>query len=102
MTFPIISKKKLEEHGLDDWGFPSLEFNPHAPQVPGAPGLLYEPEGTVAEDRSFRKRVFTRLDKEKWIYVGMYMFAAAESLTLQEFAEQPAKVRCLFRTVRSH
>ncbi|EKM58941.1 uncharacterized protein PHACADRAFT_180986 [Phanerochaete carnosa HHB-10118-sp] len=94
-TFPTISAQKVREHGLDDWAFPSLEFNPHAPQVPGAPGLIYEPGGSVlnCEPNKRTCRMFVRLDAGKWLYVGMYTFVGAEPLTPQEFADQPAKMK---------
>ncbi|EAU82332.2 hypothetical protein CC1G_06642 [Coprinopsis cinerea okayama7 len=38
-TFPRISGDKLREHGLDDWFFLPLDYQPEAPEIPGAPGL---------------------------------------------------------------
>lgn len=40
-TLPSIGKRFLDQHGLDDFMYPSLDYNPGAPQVPGAPGLMF-------------------------------------------------------------
>ncbi|GJE94356.1 hypothetical protein PsYK624_105250 [Phanerochaete sordida] len=111
-TFPTMSEEKLQEHGLDDWAFPSLEYNPHAPQVPGAPGMFYVPDGHASGSwvsKVFRKRdsstnrVFVRLDGGKWLYVGTYVFAPIESLTPAEFMDQPEEVkRTWAREIKSH
>ncbi|KIP07555.1 hypothetical protein PHLGIDRAFT_414708 [Phlebiopsis gigantea 11061_1 CR5-6] len=74
-TFPKPSAKMLERHGIDDLGFFSLLYNPHAPQVPGAPGLIYSCQDTVGELQS--RRMFVRLDDEQWLYVGRHTFTAA-------------------------
>lgn len=100
-TFPTLSAAKLKEHGIDDWAFPSLEYNPHAPQVPGAPGLFYTPNGHART--TFDHRVFVRLDGGKWLYVGMYTFAPSDSLTPDEFSSQPDKIKKTWaREMKTH
>lgn len=91
MIFPKISAKRVKLHGIDDWAFPSLDFNPHAPQIPGAPGLFYVPQD--ASGKPYTKRVIVRLDQDKWLYVGLYSFIALDSLTSAEYAQQSTKVR---------
>lgn len=91
-TFPSIAPAKLAEHGIDDWAFPSVEFNPHAPQVPGAPGLFYAP-GVRWKRAAYTKRVIVRLNAGKWLYVGSYKFNPADPLTVEEYRSQTRHVR---------
>ena len=49
-TFPSISAKFLDKHGLNDFMYPNLLWNPHGPQVPGCAGLFFEPNGLDATD----------------------------------------------------
>ena len=37
--FPTIGREKLEHHGRDNFMYMNMRYHPHAPQVPGAPGL---------------------------------------------------------------
>ena len=92
-TFPRPSAKMLKKHGINDWAFLSLLYNPHAPQVPGAPGLFYVIGDTHAE-APWTKRIFVRLDDDKWLYVGQYAFTPVASLTVAEYKLSSPKVRC--------
>lgn len=90
-TSPNISKKFLEKHGLNDWLYLSLDYHPHAPQVPGAPGLFFSVgDPGVWEGES---RVFTRITQNPalWQYMGQYELTSAPSLTKEEWHEQPHK-----------
>lgn len=40
-TSPNIGKAKLAQHGLNDFMYANLLYQPHAPEVPGAPGLFF-------------------------------------------------------------
>lgn len=92
-TFPKIGSAKLAEHQLNDWAFPSVEFNPHAPQIPGAPGLFYQESDHERQELIRRKRVIVRLDVSKWLYVGTYDFIPAARLTAEEYTRHlPEKV----------
>ncbi|KIY49580.1 hypothetical protein FISHEDRAFT_29173, partial [Fistulina hepatica ATCC 64428] len=42
-TFPKVREEKVAEHGFNDFMYPNLLFNPMAPQVPGFPGLFFDP-----------------------------------------------------------
>lgn len=89
--FPKIDGVKLAKHGFDDIGFLNLDYNPHAPQHPGAPGLFF------AANPEWRgqmiKRVFVRMNTSKWLYVGRYKFIRSEPLTPKEFTDLGPKVR---------
>ena len=92
MTFPVIAPKKLREHGIDNWAFLSTEMNPHAPTLPGAPGLFFRPY--VDRPPPADKRLFVRLRHNRWLYCGTYRFTTARSLTSGEWMEQSETVRC--------
>lgn len=93
-TFPKVGKMFLERHGINDFMFPSLEYNPDAAQIPGAPGLFF----VAGKDASGEfpwgpvQRVITRIEPNNWLYVGQYTFKPAESLSLQELEKLPLTV----------
>jgi hypothetical protein len=99
-TFPKISKKNLALHGLDNFMYLNLDFNPHAPQVPGAPGLFFDvnsdsdtpPSG---DERPSTMRLFSRIQRKVWLYCGQYLLKRVASLTKEEWAEQLPKVGLL-------
>ncbi|KAJ3550606.1 hypothetical protein NMY22_g357 [Coprinellus aureogranulatus] len=62
-TFPKIGKAKFAEHGLDDFMYLPDDFQPIAPQVPGAPGIWINEgsdDGEWSESSSIM-RVFSRI-----------------------------------------
>jgi hypothetical protein len=92
-TFPAIRKALLDQHGLNDWMFPSKLYNPHAPEVPGAPGLFFECYDGRGESRwPGTHRVIVRLEQSQWLYVGHYELSDAEPLTRMEWLSQGDKV----------
>ena len=91
-TFPTISKEKLDIHGLDDFMYPNLLFNPCAPQMPGAPGLFFRARGQPAGHWPKVQRVITRIDSNAWQYVGQYKLSPAPSLTKDEWAAEDPQV----------
>ena len=91
VTFPVVESAKAKVHGINHFGFPSLDFNPHAPKNPGDPGLSFESERATKWRRG-NLRIFVRLDVSKWLYCGTYQFIPSESLTAAEFCDQPPKV----------
>ncbi|RDX48530.1 hypothetical protein OH76DRAFT_660464 [Lentinus brumalis] len=68
-TFPKISDYRVAWHGLADWAFLTLEFNPHAPTRPGHSGLFFSPrkawDGWHGTQRPLR--TFVRLAESKWV-----------------------------------
>jgi hypothetical protein len=94
-TFPRIAKKFLDQHGLNDWMFPNLLWNPHGPEMPGHAGLFFwsgGPHGR-SEDIDTPSRVIVRLQTgPEWQYMGQYTQIGAESLTKDEWLVQDIKV----------
>ncbi|KAF5329336.1 hypothetical protein D9619_009278 [Psilocybe cf. subviscida] len=87
---------KLKEHGMNDFMFMNTEFQPQAPEVPGAPGLWFNPNdnGHIG-----RHRVFTKINmanpNNKWLYVGQYdvRLANPSRLSVQEWRAQPVALQ---------
>jgi hypothetical protein len=82
----------LAKHGYDNFMYISPLYNPHAPQVPGYPGLFYEscyfPDGERAKIR----RLFILLGNGWWLYLGQYRLARAEALAKEEWNLQTPAV----------
>lgn len=99
-TFPLIGKRFVDQHGLNDFMYPNLDYNPAAPRVPGSPGLFFKttPE---REDKKMTNhdlsvyRVITRLGTGKWLYMGQYSLTETRPLTVSEWAEQKPVVSSL-------
>ena len=87
-TMPDISDERFNRHGIDNFMFLTLEFNPHAPVIPGAPGLAFtdgEP-GRVY-------RIFTPWKGDHtWGYMGDYECISTPPLTVEEFKIQKPEV----------
>jgi hypothetical protein len=94
VTFPSIGKEFLDKHGLNDFMYPSLAYNPAAAQIPGAPGLFFA-VGAHAQEWPTVQRVITRIAPGEWLYMGQYTLTPSESLTLGELAKQKEKVSSL-------
>lgn len=94
-TFPRISEDRVNLHGIDNLGFPNLEFNPNAPVVPGAPGLLFTSRLNAFGNKPWVSKVFIPWKGDHtWGYMGDYRFIPAPSLSAEEFAVQNPAVRC--------
>lgn len=87
---PGIAKKFLDIHGLDDFFYLNLDYQPEAPQVPGAHGLYFCTQ--AGDDIPGIWRVFTRILVGQWQYQGMYTVTTSKSLKKEEWAIQPARV----------
>ncbi|KAF8553940.1 hypothetical protein OG21DRAFT_1164436 [Imleria badia] len=93
-TFPSIRPDMLARHGLNDFMYLNLFFNPHAPQWPGAPGLFFDPGvDWEAHERPGIWRVLVRLKSNYWLYVGQYQCTPALSLSIEEWKSQAPKVK---------
>ncbi|KAL6304138.1 hypothetical protein BKA93DRAFT_733802 [Sparassis latifolia] len=95
-TFPHISQKNVERHGYNHFMCLNLLYNPHAPQLPGYPGLYFETSPAIEPWTSEHARVqmvFVRLQSKMWFYVGNYKMTAAPSLTEAQWLEQDGSVR---------
>lgn len=88
-TFPKIAKKHLEWHGLDDWAFHSLAYNPHVPTRPGYSGLAFGGSGGLAAEPDGRvDRVFVGIGPCEWVYMGQYRVQIGKPLTTTAFKAQ--------------
>jgi len=94
-TFPKIGEDFLAQHGLDDFMYLNLLFNPHAPRWPGAPGLFFASSAAGGEAGAWPtvQRVVVRLKTNTWLYVGQYRCTPAPSLTTDEWKSQALKVK---------
>lgn len=89
---PTIGKKHIEKHGMNDFMFLHPEYQPVAPQVPGACGLFMSPGTSVGHEWPSVQRLFTRIESNVWQYMGMYRLMSSPSLTKREWADQDRKV----------
>lgn len=85
-----------QEHEVDFYLCPSLEFNPNTARIPGAPGLLMY--GTPREDNRRRgaiQPIFTNISttESQLLYMGEYELLTSRLLARQEWLEQPYEVR---------
>src|SRR6266436_3649189 len=61
-TFPSISRKFFDRHGMNDFMYMTCDYNPLAPQIPGAPGLFFECcDFSENGARKIIRRVFVRI-----------------------------------------
>ena len=98
-TFPEISPERWNNHGIDNFAFPNLEYNPHIPTIPGAPGLIF-----ASCDPDIREvyRIFTPWKGDStWGYMGDYEFIPTPSLTAAEYNFQEQRVG-LFQILSEH
>ena len=93
-TCPTISKRKLAQHGKDNFTYLHLDYHQHAPQVAGTPGLFFN--SCDGSDWPGLQRVFTRIASNTWQFMGMYEIKSCASLTKEEWKCQEEKV-CLTR-----
>ncbi|KAI0751871.1 hypothetical protein C8Q80DRAFT_1097891, partial [Daedaleopsis nitida] len=93
-TCPKIGKRSLDQHGLDDWMFLTLEWNPHVPTKPGFPGLLFS-FGRETDEWKKIQRVFVRVqtDPAQWVYMGQYQMKVGTSLTAADWWSQKEQSR---------
>lgn len=94
-TFPSIGKEFLRKHGLDDFMYPNLLWNPHGPEMPGAAAIFFSPNGLAPrkEDSGEQHRVIVRLKEGPiWLYVGQYILLWSPPLTREEWLMQERKV----------
>ncbi|KAJ7983092.1 hypothetical protein DFH06DRAFT_977985, partial [Mycena polygramma] len=110
-TYPKIAKVFVEKTRLKRFMYLNLVYNPHCPEIPGAPGLLFDVACAGSNDEIDRGEerkegeegakpdedktwiLFARLDRATWQYQGQYVLTLAEDLNLQEWKQQSPKVR---------
>lgn len=96
-SFPTISKENFDRHGMDDFLYLTCKYNPWAPQVSGAPGLLFECCYLLEfeDERGRIRRLFVRTHDGWWLYIGQIRIECAPSLTAQEWMSQSPSVNIL-------
>lgn len=85
----------LDKHGLDNWMYPNLLWNPSGPEIPGFPGLFFRADGIDGPGMLNETiyRVIVRLKSGPlWQYVGQYKRIGAPSLTKEEWQIQSVQV----------
>ena len=89
-TRPKIGKEKLATHPFRNFVYLHMDYQPHAPQVPGAPGLFI---GTrVGTDWEGPQKVFVRLASNTYQYEGEYDVRYSTPFTLAEWTNQKYEV----------
>lgn len=102
-TFPTIGKEF--KHGLKDFMYPNLLWNPHGPEIPGSAAIFFEPNGFdgPGEDSPDVYRVIVRLKEGPiWLYVGQYVLLGSPSLTKDEWLQQDRKVNSQLSFLREN
>ncbi|TFK65834.1 hypothetical protein BDN72DRAFT_772867 [Pluteus cervinus] len=92
-TSPTIIEKYYQKTGIRDFLYLNLLFHPHAPEVPGAPGMYFSIGRYPAGEWDELMTLFTRLDSNIWGYMGLYQMTPAPSLTKEEWREQSEKMQ---------
>ncbi|KAL0947305.1 hypothetical protein HGRIS_013424 [Hohenbuehelia grisea] len=92
-TFPVISKKHIDRHGLNDFVFLNPIYNPHVAQIVGGPGLFFEANSSPAFPWPKIQRVIIRLDPSHWLYLGQYQLIPEASLTKEEWLPQKPQTK---------
>ncbi|KAH8115782.1 hypothetical protein DFH11DRAFT_1507167 [Phellopilus nigrolimitatus] len=87
------------KHGYSHFLCPNLNTNPHAPQVPGAHGLIFRSEndyGVLAKDSKRNRKphkVISGLGPNMWLYTGDYELQESGFLTPEQWGALPKKAR---------
>ncbi|KAI5118550.1 hypothetical protein M0805_002930, partial [Coniferiporia weirii] len=92
-TFPKITNGKYTSlHAYKRFMCPILEYNPHAPQIPGAPGLYFAlHDANLWPNRE--ELVISRYATNKWNVMGRYEIKPSKPLTGEEFRRMPQRVQ---------
>lgn len=92
-TCPEIGKRRLEQDGMDNFMYLHPDYQPVAPQVPGACGLFFTTHTSIGFMWPSLERLFTRIQSNVWQYMGTYRLRSSPSLTPREWEEQELKVK---------
>ncbi|KAH8115784.1 hypothetical protein DFH11DRAFT_1305052 [Phellopilus nigrolimitatus] len=91
-TFPKVNSTFTAQHGYTRFMCPSLDYNPLAPQIPGAPGLYF----ALRDKKRWpepNEIVITRYAANEWNVMGNYEMKQSAPLTGEEFQRLPEIVR---------
>ena len=96
-----ISPERTAVHGYKRFLCPTLEMNPHAPQVPSAHGLMFRSgddddvfggDGGGGKVGSQKEIILVGIGEGKWLYVGDYELQKSDSLSRDQYLSIPLKV----------
>lgn len=88
---------RVDQHGYTHFLCPMLSSDPHAPQFPGAHGLLLrsssgECNELFLENSARRHKVIVGLAPITWMYMGEYEMTRSKPLTIAEWMDVPRAV----------
>ncbi|KAF9646510.1 hypothetical protein BDM02DRAFT_3099721, partial [Thelephora ganbajun] len=93
-TFPKLLEDNIQRHGFDNFMCINLTLHPHAPSVPGAPGLWMNCNDTKWSDKDMRLVVRVKATSPTlWQYMGQYDVQPSDPLSLQEWTMQSEKTK---------
>ncbi|KAF9530953.1 hypothetical protein CPB83DRAFT_146627 [Crepidotus variabilis] len=93
-TCPTIGEKNRRRHNYDNFTYLHPAYHPHAPLLPGRPGLFFCCSG--GGDWPGLQRVFVRDPDPKltiWTYLGQYDIKSCPSLTKEEWKSLTIQIR---------
>lgn len=88
---------RVDQHGYTHFLCPMLSSDPHAPQFPGAHGLLLrsssgECNELFLKNSARRHKVIVGLAPINWMYMGEYEMTRSKPLTIAEWMDVPRAV----------
>lgn len=91
------SDSRVDQHGYTHFLCPILSSDPHAPQFPGAHGLLLrsgsgEFDELFLENSARRHKVIVGLARNSWMYMGEYEMTKSKPLSIAEWMDVPRAV----------
>ncbi|TDL19456.1 hypothetical protein BD410DRAFT_752131 [Rickenella mellea] len=95
-TWSYPKDEFVQQHGIKSFACLTLEYNPHTPQRPGAPGLYFGHSHLLTWPGPPEELVFTRLSSADWLYQGKYKFIRCNPMTESEYCLQPTSFRDLW------
>ncbi|KAF8870251.1 hypothetical protein BD779DRAFT_1389463, partial [Infundibulicybe gibba] len=69
------------------------DYQPYAPAVPGSPGIFFGVGHKFTDVGQGVQRVFTRIARGHWLYMGQYQLQQDRPLTKEEWASIKPEVR---------
>lgn len=94
-------EKHVKRHKIPLIVCPNLSLNPYAPAMPGRPGLLFHickrPQRDEDDKKGFHfidkpAPVFSRIEVNKWTYVGDYIERGDRTLSVEQWRTQSTEV----------
>lgn len=97
-TFTQPAPHFVAAHGITSkWVYPKLTVNPHAPTIPGHPGLFFSLNEMVQQ----RYYTVSGLGTNQWLFLGIYSLFESGPLSVAEWGNIPYPVRSALFSVSS-